>query len=151
MLRIDDSISVGGQPNESDITLLRRQGYRTVVNFRDQDETNDQLPPAEEGAEVQTLGMRYVHLPTTAHTLTAEIFDRFRATISNLPRPIFAHCATGKRAAALVLAVLACHRQMAAEEIEDNAANWGLRDRRDLIKTVQNYVFTHCAGKNQHG
>jgi uncharacterized protein (TIGR01244 family) len=149
MLRIDDSFSVGGQPNESDITLLRRQGYRTVVNFREEDETSDQMPPTEEGDEVQTLGMKYVHLPTTSHTLTSDIFDRFRATITYLPRPIFAHCATGKRAAALVLAVLACQRQMAVEEIEESAATWGLRDRRDLIKTVQNYVFTHCAGQSQ--
>jgi uncharacterized protein (TIGR01244 family) len=141
---INDSISVGGQPSEADLPYLRRQGYQTVVNFRDEDETGDQLPPQEEGNEVQSLGMKYVHLPTTGHTLTSEIFDRFRATFGNLPRPVYAHCATGKRAAALALALVACQRRMPPAEIEDSANQWGLRDRRDLTKVVLNYVSTHC-------
>ncbi len=143
MFRIDDSISVGGQPNSSDIPLLFREGYQTVINFRSDHEDSDQLQPAEEGDEVKTVGMRYVHLPTTLHTLTPEVFDRFRATLGDLPRPIYAHCATGKRAAALVLAQIACQHRMSAEDIAHTANRWGLKDRRDLIKLVQNYVAAH--------
>ena len=87
--------------------------------------------------------MKYVHLPTTSHTLTPDAFDRFRATFSNLRRPIYAHCATGKRAAAMVLAQFACQRQMSADDIADVARRWGLSERRDLIKVVQNYVLRH--------
>lgn len=148
MYRINDAISIGGQPCEDEIPALRRQGYQTVVNFRDDGETSDQLPPDAEGTEVQTLGMRYVHLPTVSHTLTPDIFDRFRATFGDLPRPIYAHCATGKRAAALVLAALACARRMGEREIEELAIQWGLKERRDLIAAVKNYVARH-GGKSE--
>jgi uncharacterized protein (TIGR01244 family) len=144
MYRIDESVSVGGQPDERDLPSLRRQGYRSVVNFRADGEVNDQWPPSEEGAEVEILGLKYFHLPTTMHTLTTEVVDCFRAAYPNLPRPVYAHCATGKRAAAMVLAQLACQRHLTSDQVEDAANRFGLRDRRDLIQFVQNYIDTHC-------
>ena len=47
MLRIDDSITVGGQPNDADFPELSKAGYRTIVNFRDDNEERGQLPPAD--------------------------------------------------------------------------------------------------------
>lgn len=149
MFRINDSLSVGGQPTEEDLPLLRREGYRSVVNFRADGETHDQWQPAEEGAKVEKLGLKYFHLPTLAHTLTTDVLDRFRAAYPNLPLPIYAHCATGKRAAAIVLAQLACQRSMTDSEVVEAADRFGLRDRRDLTKVVQHYVETHCCGRRQ--
>jgi uncharacterized protein (TIGR01244 family) len=142
-LRLNGQVSIGGQPGGGDIQSLWRDGYRSIVNFRGQNETVDQTPPDDEGQEVKSQRMHYFHLPTTLETIRAEVIDRFRAAYQNLPKPIFAHCATGKRAAAMALALVACDQRMTSAEVAETARRIGLQDRRDLIAVVQNYVATH--------
>jgi uncharacterized protein (TIGR01244 family) len=141
--RLNDQVSIGGQPIQGDFRLLRREGYRSIVNFRGQDETDDQTSPDDEAEEAKSERMHYFHLPTTLETIRADVIDRFRAAYQNLPKPIFAHCATGKRAAAIALAQVGCDQKMSKKEIEEACSRIGLRERRDLIQVVQNYVATH--------
>src|SRR5262245_41691040 len=110
--RLNNQVSVGGQPAEGDLQQLWREGFRSVVNFRDFNESDDQIPPDDEAQEAKSQRLHYFHLPTTVETLRPEIIDRFRAAYRNLPKPIFAHCATGKRAGAMALAQVACAQGM---------------------------------------
>lgn len=143
IIRINDRISVGGQPNEDDLARLAAQGYRTVVNFRADGEENNQWAPSEEGHAAEALGMKYCQLPTFAHALTSEPIDRFRAAEGSLPGPIYAHCTSGKRAAAIALAQLACTQSMTPADIEESARHWGVSGKPQLLTAVKNYAAAH--------
>lgn len=142
--RVNEQVSIGGQPTEDEIEQLRREGYNTIVNFRSADEEADQISPDEERERVEGLKIRYFHLPTTLQTITAEHIDRFRAAFENLPKPVFAHCTSAKRAAAIVLAQLACERDMDDMQLAETAKRIGLSDKPELIQLVRNYVASHC-------
>jgi uncharacterized protein (TIGR01244 family) len=143
--RVNEQVSIGGQPTEEEIEQLRREGYNTVINFRSAGEEADQLSPDDEREQVEGLKIRYFHLPTTLQTITSEHFDRFRAAYANLPKPVFAHCTSAKRAGAMVLAQLACERDMDDMQLAETAKRIGLSDKPELIQLVRNYVASHCA------
>jgi protein tyrosine phosphatase (PTP) superfamily phosphohydrolase (DUF442 family) len=41
--------------------------------------------------------MAYVHLPVPTNRLSGDLLARFHEEVSRLPKPVFVHCASGKR------------------------------------------------------
>lgn len=78
----------GGQPGEDGFRLLKEMGVRTVINFRSE---------TEEKAIVETLGMKYVHIPLNAWKRVPE--DSIRTFLQILGdranEPVFVHCRRG--------------------------------------------------------
>jgi uncharacterized protein (TIGR01244 family) len=99
--RIDERVSVGGQPNAEDIRDLAREGFRAIVNLRREGEEEQPLSPEGEGAAAAEAGLRYVHLPISLDNLTAKQLDAFRKELQSLPAPVYVHCRGGSRAAVL--------------------------------------------------
>lgn len=109
-LKLNNEITVGGQPTKDDLQELALEGYRSVVNLRYAGEEAEQLSPATEGGVVERLGMEYEHLPVAADALTSETVDQFRKLFAGLAKPAFVHCKSGKRAAVFGLLQLAVDR-----------------------------------------
>ncbi|EAQ82762.1 beta-lactamase hydrolase domain-containing protein [Blastopirellula marina] len=143
-IQINDDITVGPQPNEAEIGQLKLEGFRTIVNFREDGEDDQPITPSHEKDWVVAAEMEYLHLPVSMMTMSPQIVDEFRDKYQYLPKPIFAHCASGKRAGAMVMMHLACEQGMSGEETLKQAEELGFEcDKPELIEFVKSYVDNH--------
>jgi hypothetical protein len=70
-------LTVCGQPSEADLRTLAATGTACVINMRTADEMLD--VEFDEGAVVEALGMRYLHLPVSGvDSLTDQFFAEAR-------------------------------------------------------------------------
>jgi uncharacterized protein (TIGR01244 family) len=144
MTKIDNEISVGPQPTESEIAELQELGFKSVINFRSSDEEDQPLSPSEEGEAVEMLGMAYLHTAISMKTVTPETVDRFREELALLPRPVFAHCKAGRRAALMVMMHLASEAQMPAAEAIKGLEELGFQPGSpETERIVIEYIDSH--------
>ena len=95
---VEDGVAVGGQPTVEQIPTLAANGYRTVINLRLASEF-DAEPVA---LAARRAGMSYVSVPISAKEPTDEAVEEFlRVTDDPGIYPIYIHCGSGNRAAAL--------------------------------------------------
>lgn len=145
MFKINDYFAVGfGHPGQQDLEELARHGFRAVVNLRHQDEDNQPLQPDEEGEHVRSIGMKYVHIPVSGEALDESVVDRFRDSVSDLPAPIYVHCASGKRSGAFTMMHVASEENMSGDDAVQEAEAMGFEcDSPGLEEFVRNYVDSH--------
>lgn len=140
-MKINDQVTVGPQPSAEEITELRQQGFKTVINFRTEDEENLAFSPSEEAERVKAERMAYRNFPVSMKTMSPEKVDEFRENYSKLPKPVYAHCKSGKRAGAMVMMQMAVDQGMSGEQILQNAEEMGFEcDNEELRKFVKDYV-----------
>ncbi|MGC3968703.1 MAG: sulfur transferase domain-containing protein [Pirellulales bacterium] len=143
-LKLNAEITVGCQPSKLDLQELALEGYRGVVNLRYAGEEAEQLSPATEGGVVERLGMHYEHLPIAADAVTAEVVDQFRKLVDALPKPVFAHCKSGKRAGLLALLKLAADHGWDGRQTLIEAEQMGIDlDRPALRDFASRYADAH--------
>ena len=73
-------ITVAGQPTDAELAGLRAQGYSTVINVRMPEEQDEPEAP-----KVEAAGLRYVSVPFTVQTLTADHVKRIREALEAAP------------------------------------------------------------------
>lgn len=97
--RVDD-LYLAGQPSADDLRLAAKQGIRTVINLRTEEELT-----FDERAVLKELKLEYHHLPFRApETLTDKVFDETRRLLrSEKSRPVLLHCASANRVGAVWL------------------------------------------------
>ena len=139
--KINDEVTVGGQPSEEQLQELAQQGFKSVVNFRTEGEADQPVSPSEEGAQAKSAGLEYLHLPVSMQTLDAGTVDQFRQRYRELPKPIFAHCKGGTRAGAMVMMHLAKEQGLTGQQTLQQAEQMGFKCDQPAIKQfVQQYV-----------
>ncbi|WP_166820057.1 beta-lactamase hydrolase domain-containing protein [Thalassoroseus pseudoceratinae] len=144
-MKINDQVTVGPQPSDDEIRQLGDQGFKTVVNFRTEGEDEQPLSPDAEGEKVKSAGMEYLHIPVSMKSMGPELVDQFRAKYPNLPKPVFAHCKSGKRAGAMVMMHMAVEQGMSGEQTLQKAEEMGFEcDKPELEQFVKNYVDNHA-------
>lgn len=142
LLKINDHFAVGlGHPGKQDLVDLAKDGFRAVVNLRHGDEDNQPLRPDEEGEQVRSLGMNYVHIPVSGKALDEFVVDRFRDSVSDLQKPIYVHCASGTRSGAFTMMNVASKENMWGDAAVQEAEAMGFEgDNSGLKEFVRNYV-----------
>jgi protein tyrosine/serine phosphatase len=129
--RVDDRLYRGAQPAAPGFRYLQRFGIRTVVNLRDEDAGR-----TGEQQIVESLGMRYVHLPVkdgNFFTRSRRIpEDTIRAFFNLIDAPdagpVFVHCQRGAdRTGALVGFYRIARNGWTAERAYDEARSIGMR------------------------
>jgi uncharacterized protein (TIGR01244 family) len=148
-VQVSDELSVGKKhPAEDDLRRLAQDGFKAVVNLRTSGEENQPLAPEEEGRFVRALRMQYVHYPVKSEELSTEMVDGFREQLAGLPRPVFAHCASGKRSGAFLMMHIAVETGMTGEETIRKAEEMGFEcDTPQLEQFVRTYVDEHRAAR----
>jgi len=73
-------VTVAGQPTDEELQGLAAQGYSTVINIRMPEELDEPEQP-----KVEKAGLRYVSVPFTAQTLTADHVKRIKEAIESAP------------------------------------------------------------------
>lgn len=95
---VEDGVAVGGQPTAEQVSSLAAEGYRSVVNLR-LDAEFDESPVI---LAARRAGMSHVSVPISAKEPTDAAVDQFlRVTDDPGLYPVFIHCGSGNRAAAL--------------------------------------------------
>ncbi|TWT68707.1 beta-lactamase hydrolase domain-containing protein [Crateriforma conspicua] len=139
--QINDQITVSGQPSESEILALPSEGFRAVVNFRTSGEDDQPIDPDQERKMVESAGMKYVHVPVSMDTISHDTVDQFRQQLEALPKPVFAHCKSGKRAGAMTMMHVAVENDMSGVETLAKAEQMGFEcDVPELKDLVKSYV-----------
>lgn len=143
-MQINDELTVGGQPTEVEIQTLANDGYKSIVNFRTEGEDEQTLSPDEEKSKVVAAGMEYLHVPVSMDSIDQSKVDAFRKQLKSLPKPVFAHCKTGKRAGAMTMMHVAVETGMTGEQTLQTAEEMGFEcDVPQLKEFVTTYVDSH--------
>lgn len=137
--QINDTLSVGRDPpGEEDLPEIAAAGFRSVVDLRVAGEAAQALPPAAEARAVEARGLRYANLPVPTGRLDEAALDRFQALFEELPKPIFVHCASGKRAGTFALAqagsAAGLSGNQVVERIAEAGAAYGSDDMRETVR-----------------
>ena len=85
--------------------------------------------------------MTYLHHPVAPDALDAELVDDFVSKLESLPRPVLFHCASGKRAGAMVLMALAAEKGLSGEAAINKGKQAGVDLSEEKIGDfVRNYA-----------
>jgi len=141
-IKFNQAITVGGQqPSAEELRKLKDEGFRAIVNLRAEGEENQSMSPQEEGKRVRELGMEYVNIPVTMDSISEEKVDTFRQRLAELPKPVFVHCASGKRSGAFTMMHVAVNEKMSGEQAMQKAQEMGFEcDVPELEAFVKSYI-----------
>ena len=146
--KINDQITVSGQPTAEDFAQLKDDGFRTIVNLRTEGEDDQPMSPNEERQAVERAGMKYIHLPVSSATMGPETVDKFRAQLPNLEGPVLVHCHAGMRAGAFTMMATATEEGWSGDETLEKAEAMGFECKAPELKQfVRSHVDSHQPAK----
>lgn len=101
--KVDAAFACGGAVDPAKgITELAQRGYKSVVSLREPSESGAQVDASRHASEAA--GLKYYNLPFNAEHPSDAVVDQFLALVRDRSNePMFIHCGTGSRAAALWL------------------------------------------------
>ena len=109
--KVTPEFAIGPQVSAEDFATLREAGFAAVLNARPDDEAGSYLVSGAAELLARAAGLDYATSPTDNHAIfEPEVIDRFEAALASLPKPVFAHCKSGTRAAILWALVTARSR-----------------------------------------
>jgi uncharacterized protein (TIGR01244 family) len=115
-VHVTEDFAFGPQVAAADFPGLRAAGFAAVLNARPDDETGPYLISAEAAPLARAQGLAYAHCPTDNHAIfEPDVIDAYEAALAALPKPVFAHCKSGTRAA--ILWALVAVRRRPVEEV----------------------------------
>ena len=101
-VKLESTIACGGATTPEGVAELKKLGYASIINLREATETGAEVDA--EAAAAKEAGVRYVHLPMNGAKPDPAVADSFlKAVVEPANQPVFVHCGSGNRAAALWL------------------------------------------------
>jgi uncharacterized protein (TIGR01244 family) len=120
---LESCVAAAGQPSAETLGRLKDLGFETVINLRP---VGEAPVVAEEKTIVEAQGLRYVSVPVTPATFSAEDVESVRKVLEDPGTgPVLLHCASANRVGA-VWGILVRQRGRTLEEAEAEAAKAGL-------------------------
>lgn len=108
--------AIGPQISAEDFAPLREAGFAAILNARPDNEDGTYVRSADAANLAGSCGLGYAHCPAENHAIfEPDVIDRFERALIELPKPIYAHCKTGTRAA--ILWALAASRYRPVEDV----------------------------------
>ena len=134
---IDSGIYLGGQPSAQDLTELKQQGLKTVIDFRRPGETsssNEELTKSQ--------GLSYVNIPVDRTDPSDSAVPQLDAAFRQYSGPYLLHCGTGIRAITVYLLRQAQEQGWSVERTLEEAGKRGcdLAGAVDLREFVCRYL-----------
>ena len=124
-------LATAGQPTPAALARLKEMGFKTVVNLR-----TEQEGAGEERAVVEAQGLRYVHVPVTADTLSMADAEAVQKILDDpTAAPVLLHCASSNRVGG-VYALVQSRKGLAAEQALAAGAPAGLKSPAMVAATA---------------
>jgi protein tyrosine phosphatase (PTP) superfamily phosphohydrolase (DUF442 family) len=148
--RVTPGITRGAQPSEQALTLMAKDGFKTIIDLR----MNGAGTESEE-AITKRLGMNYVHIPMTALvTPTTQQVAQFLSIVKKSENlPAFVHCRQGADRTGTVLAIY--RRTVQGWDFEKTYAEMRehhfkpfLLGMKDLVKNCNSQNFDLVSAPN---
>ena len=94
--RVDATVGCGGAVDPAAMSVLKKEGYVSVINLR---LANEEGANIEEGrAAAKAAGLKYIHLPFNAAMPDSKVVDSFLAAVADKSnQPVFIHCGSANR------------------------------------------------------
>lgn len=144
---ITRTIMVADQPGDADLVALKKEGYKGIINLRNDGEPEQPLDIAAEGERVRALGMEYLHYGVGSAPLSADgVASVCDFLDSHASEHVLVHCRKGGRAKALVLLHQARAQKWTADEVITRGAAMGLEVEGGLKVLVETYLREHHEG-----
>jgi uncharacterized protein (TIGR01244 family) len=139
--RLESTIACAGATTAAGVGEVKKLGYKTIINLRQASEPGADLEG--ELAAAKTAGVKYVHLPMNSASPDPAIVDQFISAVGDpANQPVFVHCASGNRAAALWMIKRMVVDGWAAEQATTEATALGLTS--PALKTfAMDYATSH--------
>jgi uncharacterized protein (TIGR01244 family) len=98
--KVESTIACAGATTPAGVSEVKKLGYASIINLRQPNEAGADLEA--EAAAAKEAGVHYVHLPLNTGSPDPAVVDQFlKAVADPANQPVFVHCASGNRAAAL--------------------------------------------------
>ena len=136
-LRVNESFCTGGQPAIEHLAELKADGVKAIINLRPPSEH----AAAEEQAEAQKLGLRYINIPVVSADPKEEQAAEFlHVTDDAANRPAFIHCAGAVRVGAFWMIRRVLRDGLSIEAAEEEAKKVGLNNAPKLTEFAKQYI-----------
>ena len=135
-----DDVHIGAQPRPELFEKMKAAGIKTVINLRNPSEHR----AAEEQAQVEAQGMKYINIPLVYTQPKDEAVDEFLRVMDDAAnRPVYIHCTTTIRVAALWMVRRVLRDGWTLEKAEDEATKLGLANSPDMRDFARAYIAKH--------
>lgn len=100
--RVDATIGCAGATEAKAMPGIAKLGYKAVLNLREETEAGAGIDESRAAAEAE--GLKYIHLPFKSSAPDAKVAGEFLKLVADpANQPLFIHCGSGNRVAALWL------------------------------------------------
>jgi len=94
--RVDATVGCGGATDPAAMSVLKKEGYVSVINLRLANEEGANVDAGR--AAAQAAGLKYIHLPFNAAMPDSKVIDNFLATVADKSnQPVYIHCGSANR------------------------------------------------------
>ena len=139
--KLESTIACAGATTPAAVAEVKRLGYASIINLREASEAGADVDG--EAAAAKAAGITYVHLPLKTASPDPAVVDQFlKAVTVPANQPVFIHCASANRAAALWMIKRMLVDGWSAEQASPEAAALGLTNPA-LRTFALEYVASH--------
>ena len=139
--RVDATVACGGATEVATLDLLKKDGFKSVINLRMASEPGVNLEQNQ--AKAKELGLNYVHIPFSAGSPDPKVIDAFLAAIADKGnQPAYVHCGSAQRVGAVWLAKRVLQDNYSIEKATSEAKAIGLTNP-GLEKFALQYIADH--------
>lgn len=119
--KINDELAIAGQISADELSLIAKQGYKSILNLRTPDEEgfNDL-----EQLSAWDLGLKYLNIPM--HQINPHMALFVLQQITELPKPMLIHCDCASRSVAMALIYIATRQGVSLEDAFAQAKKLGV-------------------------
>ncbi|WP_434732741.1 bifunctional sulfur transferase/dioxygenase Blh [Rhizobium sp. YTUHZ044] len=117
-VRVNERISVSGQPDPDGFVDFAKQGFAAVINARPDGEEPGQPGNAAEKISAAAAGLSYSFVPVNGKEITEGDIRAFQAAMTEAKGPVFAHCKSGTRALTLYVLGEVLDGRMKPEDVQ---------------------------------
>jgi uncharacterized protein (TIGR01244 family) len=118
--QLENGMLIGPQPTEDNLRQAKREGIKTVIDFRLPSET-----PTPNALLVARSGLDYVNIPVNKASLSSDQIEELDRVMRVKDGPFLLHCASGARAAALLVLRKARQNSWTAQRAFEEARAMG--------------------------
>lgn len=141
--KLDATIACAGATTADAIPELKKLGYASIINLRLASEAGADVDVSK--AAANGAGVRYIHIPFNTQSPDPGLADEFLKAVAD-PRnqPVFVHCASGNRAAAMWMIKRLVVDGWDPERAGTEAAALGLTN-----ETLKKFALDYAASKKK--
>jgi uncharacterized protein (TIGR01244 family) len=139
--QVETTVACAGAITPASVAGIKNMGFASIINLRLANEAGADIDG--EAAAAKAAGINFVHLPFNTAAPDPAVADRFLKVITEPgTQPVFIHCASGNRAAAMWLIKRVLVDKWDNDRASEEAAQLGLTNQ--ALKTFAlDYIQAH--------